>query len=194
MKIAILIILTLSLLSCNTNVENAISTGEGIDSVKPSEHHADSAVPVKLDSLSVPHELANSPFHKTSSIDYFKKHFKEVTKTEVTLKTNEQDDAITDTIKKLYWGKSYIETINNVSINRILLNYAILNDNNVVLKNNIRIGQTVQEVFGELGITYDSKNNYKYLELETTEDAAGYLTFYFENNKLISVIYSPYNG
>ena len=105
-------------------------------------------MPLKvLDSLSVPHELAASPFHKTSSMDYFVKHFKEITKTEITLKENAYDSVITDSIKKMYWGKSYIETTNNASVDGLLLNYAIINDNNIVLRNNIRIGQPAKDVF-----------------------------------------------
>lgn len=94
----------------------------------------------------------------------------------------------------MFWGKSYIETTSNISSKRLFLNYAIINDNNIVLRNNIRIGQTIKEVFAELKINYNPQKTYKYLELETTKDAAGYLTFYFENNKLNSIIYSPYTG
>ncbi len=194
MKKATFIILSVGLLSCNSNIESKTIESENTDTIKPVVAESESQVPIILDSLSIGHELANAPFHNTSNIDYFKKHFKEVTKTEITLKKNEQDDNVTDTIKKVFWGKSYIETINNISINRLLLSYAIINDNNVVLKNNIRIGQSTQEVCETLKVKYDARKTYKYLELETTKDATGYLTFYFKDNKLNSIIYSPYTG
>jgi len=195
MKTFILTISSILLLSCNSEVKDNNVSVESKDTNIVNTPADLSVVPIAFDSIIVENKFVNTPFDKDDEIIYFKKIMPKRTKIDVELKKNEYDENVIDTVKTIYWGKSYIETKTNNNSDRIFMQYAIINDNNIVLRNNIRIGQDLKTVCSTFNIKHDSQKKYKYIELTTTNEEPGsYLTFYFKDNILVSIIYSPYTG
>jgi hypothetical protein len=195
MKYILLMIASAALFSCGNEVKEDDTAIPPPKDTLISVGNPPAAEGAALDSILVRHALVNAPFHNTDEMAYFRKIMPKRTERKVELKPNIHDGTVTDTLTTLHWGKSYLETISNATMERSLLNYVIMNDNNIVLKNNIRIGQDLKTVCEALHLNYDSTRKYKFIELATPEEEAeSYLTFYFKDNVLQSIVYSPYTG
>jgi hypothetical protein len=190
MKTIFLTVISVILVSCNSEVSDNSNATENKDTLLAISN-VDQPV---LDSLSMENDFANSPFDKVDNIKYFNSILKNHTKIKVKIESNQYDADINDTIKIIYFDKSIIKTLTNKSINKILFTDVVINDNNIVLKNDIRIGQSTEKVFESLKIKYDSKKAYKFLDLTSTGDATSYLTFHFKDNILYQIVYEPYSG
>ena len=113
------------------------------------------------------------------------------------LEPNQHDDNMMDTLKTIYWGKSYIQTLNNISIDKTMLLFATIKDKRFALRNNLRVGMTIEQVFKAFNVKYDRSKNYKFLEVTSPEGGGeigfvSYLTFYFEKDTLSEISYQPY--
>ena len=194
MKTIILTLSSILLLSCNSVVKDNNANVQSNDTNMVKTPVDLSVVdPIILDSIIVENKFVNTPFDKNDDMKYFNKIISKQTKVNVELKEGYEENVM-DTVKTIYWDKSYIEILTNKTTDRFL-QYAIINDNNIVLRNNIRIGQDLKTVCSAFNIKYDPEKMYKYIELTTTSEEAGtYLTFYFKENILVSIVYSPYTG
>jgi hypothetical protein len=145
------------------------------------------------DTLFAVNDLVFNPFGADYINLYFDKKMKTSTKTLVTLVPNKHDSTVVDTLKTIYWGESYIETISNAFIDGYLVSIVSIKNNMITLKNNIRIGQSIDEVCKTFDVKYDSAKTYQYLELQCPNtdgfEVPLYLFFVFENNKLSEIVY-----
>jgi len=192
MKKIIILSLFGFLVSCSNSKND-----NGLVSLKDSSAVASSSETMRYDSLSIEDWLVQSPFETKDEYLYFKKKLKSSTKTIVTLSPNKHDQTVTDTLKTIYWGESYIQTLNNVSIDKTMLLFASLKERQFSLKNNIRVGMSIDQVFKAFKVNYDHSKNYKYLEIKSPEGGGemgfvSYLTFYFEKDTLSKISYQPY--
>lgn len=185
---------SVALFSCGSEAKEDSATTQQKDTLPGQAAPLATIVPL-LDSITVKHALVNAPFHNTDEMAYFRKIMPNHTERRIELKQNAYDETVTDTITTLHWGKSYLETVTNATMDNTFLNYVIINDNNIVLKNSIRIGQDFKTVCEALHLSYDHSKSYKFIELVTPEEGAeSYLTFYFKDTILESIVYSPYTG
>jgi hypothetical protein len=146
-----------------------------------------------LDSLIIIHKLASQPFHKDDNMIYFNSIIKKSNKTKVKKSKGEYSEVggpKTDVMKTIYWGKSFIQTKNDI------LQLVVIKDNNLNLTTDIKIGDKTSKVFEKLNIKYDNTKSYKYIELTTdpAEGAYNGLIFYFEKDTLVQINYDPYTG
>lgn len=120
-----------------------------------------------------------------------------MTKSSKDLKPNKHDETIIDTLKTIYWGKSYIKTLTNNSIDRTLLQYASIDNNLISIRNNVRIGQGVEQVFKSLNASYNPTKKYKFLEVKSPDPemngTVSYLTFNFKGDTLSQITYWPWS-
>ena len=151
------------------------------------------------DSVTIQHEFANAPFDKVNDMNYFKMKMQESSKTIVELEKNLHDPSVKDTIKTIYWGKSYIQTLRNEAMEEPLLIKVVIKDNNLTLRNGLKIGKPSSDVFKYFKkVSFDAKKTYRVLCVEaliqpddvTGSDAS--LVFYFKDNKLTELIYLPW--
>lgn len=198
MKTFFLTGISMLLLSCNSGVKNNNAIVGNKDTILVTKSADQSLIDQSLihfsalDSIIVENEFVYTPFDKFDNMEYFQKMISKNTKINVELREGNYENA-KDTIKTIYWGKSYIETQNNKNFNSVLLVSAIIADNNIVLRNNIRIGQDIKIVCNTFKIKYDSQKKYKFIVLTTKSDTAPYdLYFYFKDNVLVFISYSPY--
>ncbi len=152
---------------------------------------------MRCDSLSIEDWLVQSPFETKDDYLYFKKRLKSSTKTIVELAPNQHDDKTVDTLKTVYWGETYIKTLSNVSIHRTMLLFASIKDKQFALRNDLRVGMPIDQVFKAFKVNYDHSKNYKFLEIKSPEGGGemgfvSYLTFYFEKDTLSEISYQPY--
>jgi hypothetical protein len=146
------------------------------------------------DSVIIPHDFADYPFHVEANLDYFLEKIKFADTSTYLLLPNQFDPAAQDTIRTYYWGTTSIETVQNEQMDYPLLYSAYLSNNLLHLRNNIRIGDHEADVFSTFEAPYDSTKTYKYLLLESTPDAGATNTLYFmfTADTLSQVIYLPY--
>ncbi len=192
MKKIIILSLLGFLVSCsNSKNDNVLSSS------KDTLGGASSSETMRYDSLSIEDWLVQSPFETKDEYLYFKKQLKSSTKTIVELEPNQHDDNMMDTLKTIYWGKSFIQTLNNISIDKTMLLFATIKDKRFALRNNLRVGMTIEQVFKAFNVKYDRSKNYKFLEVTSPEGGGeigfvSYLTFYFEKDTLSEISYQPY--
>lgn len=137
-------------------------------------------------------EFVWTPF-ETDLYLYFENKMKLSTKTVVALVPNKHDPNVIDTLKTIYWGEFYIETISNDFIDKYLISNVLIKNNSISLKNNIRIGQPIDAVCKTFDVKYDTAKTYQYLELQCPSadgfEIPLYLFFIFEENKLSEILY-----
>ncbi len=145
------------------------------------------------DTLYAENEFVWTPFETDDLYLYFEKKMKSSTKTVVTLAPNKHDPNVIDTLKTIYWGEFYIETISNDFIDKYLISNVLIKNNSISLKNNIRIGQPIDAVCKTFDVKYDTAKTYQYLELQCPSadgfEIPLYLFFIFEENKLSEILY-----
>ena len=191
-KTILLVALTSLLISCGQQEEKnkSVSTPEPEIAAKTTEAVIDNKT---LDSVSVENAfLLNSPFTDGDETDYFAKKAKVSTKTTSSKEKSKYDETKLNTIKTIEWGKSHIQTL-TTSSGKVLLQFAMVEDSNLVLKNGIKVGDNAEKVFSTFKVNFDASKKYKFLELTSPpETASCALTFNFENNVLTSILYLPY--
>lgn len=192
MKKLILIQMSIIFISCQANEEKTENKMSATDS-------SDVAViGLPADSVTTQHKFAKAPFDKNDDMAYFSMKMRESTKTETELKTNKYDPSVKDTIKTIYWDKSYIKTLTNKTMDHTIVIEVNIKDNNLLLSNGLKIGQSASEVFKSFKINYNDKKSYKFLRLNTPDDpndvvaSSSSLIFYFKDNKLVEINYWPW--
>lgn len=193
MKKTILLIATIALISCHKSTESKtqnITKDSVADTTKISQ-----TIKLTPDSLSIVSSIADAPFDKNHhDLNYFKKKFKERTKTTNKLETNTQDNSVIDTISTIYWGKSYIKKLNNISITEPVLLEVHVFDDRFVLTNGTKIGQKAVDVFKTFKAKYSNDKDYKVLKLRSHDNEMGFinhLKIYFKNNIVSEIVYLP---
>lgn len=189
-------IIILSILGFLASCSNSKSDNSLVP-LKDASGVASSSETMRYDSLSIEDWLVQSPFETKDDYLYFKKRLKSSTKTIVELAPNQHEDKTVDTLKTVYWGETYIKTLSNVSIERIILMYASIKDKQFALKNNLRVGMPIDQVFKAFKVDCDHSKNYKFLEIKSPEGGGemgfvSYLTFCFEKDTLSEISYQPY--
>jgi len=189
-------IIVLSIMALFTSCNNSNSNSDP-NLVKDSLGVANASEIVQYDSLSIEDWLVQSPFETKDDYLYFKKNLKSSTKTILELAPNKHEDKTVDTLKTVYWGETYIKTLSNVSIKRTMLLFASIKDNQFALRNNLRVGMPIDQVFKAFKVNHDHSKTYKYLEITSPEGGGemgfvSYLTFYFEKDTLSEISYQPY--
>ena len=184
-------ILMTVLFSCSNSVDENTLTKK-IDIV-------DSTVIKKefvLDSVTIQDKFAQSPFDKINDLNYFANKLKQATNVKTKLLKDYMTIGSTDTIKETFWGNSFIQTLGNRQVNKdAYLLSVVINDNNISINKDIKIGQTAEAVFKIFNAKFDKTKKYKFLQVDTPSDmATSTLTFYFKDNVLIKIDYSPYTG
>lgn len=177
MKLKIFTLFTIILFACNANIESNKIANTLVDSNELIIPADTMKTNTNYDSISVENNFVNEVFGKNDFMLYFNKMSNAVTKQTIELKPNEYDETIVDTVKTLYWGKSYIITVNNNSINGVSINAAFINDNTISISNNIKIGNSLKQVCDTYKIKCDPSKSYKFVELYFG-DATSYLTLF----------------
>ena len=141
-------------------------------------------------SITIVNNLVNTPFdiNDENQMNYIKKIISKKSKISTEITRNIYYSNTYDTVYTIYWGKSYIQTFGNYFISN-----AVICDENITLALNIKIGQSFQTVCDKLKLKYQKSRLYKFIKLTTPDDDAySDLTFYFNDNILVKVEYTPY--
>jgi len=193
MKKTIFLVAMIALFSCNkAKVSNSqdITKDSVIDKVEIQQ-----TIKLTPDSLSIVSSIADAPFDKNNNnMNYFKKKFRESSKTTKALRTNTYDESVIDTISTIYWGKSYIKRLNNTSIDESILLEVHVFDEQFTLTNGTKIGQQAIDVFKTFKAKYSNDMDYKFLELRSHDNEMGFinhLKIYFTNNIVTEIVYLP---
>jgi len=190
MKKTIILISIIALYSCHKATESKPQ-----DITKDSISDAHEKVKLTPDSVSMTSSIADAPFDKNNhNMNYFIKKFSKSTKVIKTLKTNNYDESITDTISTIYWGKTYIKKLDNTSINESVLLEVHVVDDKFTLTNGVAVGQQAINVFRTLKAKYNNDRDYKFLELRSRDNEMGFinhLKINFKNNIVSEIIYLP---
>ena len=190
MKKTIILIALIALCSCHKATE---SKSQHI--TKDSIIDAHEKVKLTPDSVSMVSSIADAPFDiNNHNMIYFIKKFSKSTKVIKTLKTNNYDESITDTISTIYWGETYIKKLNNTLIDEFVLLEVHVFDDKFTLTNGIAVGQQAINVFRTLKAKYNNDRDYKFLELRSHDNEMGFinhLKINFKNNIVSEIIYLP---
>jgi hypothetical protein len=143
------------------------------------------------DSIKIASNFSYTPFdlNEGNQFNYFQnilyKSTKKISKKIKNIYTNKYSN-----VHKIYWGKSYVEIFEDD-----MIQHAEIIDENISLLYNIKIGQTLESICDRLNIKFKKNIKYKFIEITNPPTKAGCaLYFYFNNNILTKVIYSPYTG
>ena len=120
MKTIILTLSSILLLSCNSVVKDNNANVQSNDTNMVKTPVDLSLVdPIILDSIIVENKFVNTPFDKNDDMKYFNKIISKKTKVNVELKEGYEENVM-DTVKTIYWDKSYIEILTNKTTDRFL--------------------------------------------------------------------------
>ena len=190
MKKTILVIALIALYSCHKATESKPQ-----DITRDSITDAHEKVKLTPDSVSIVSSIADTPFDQNNhNMNYFIKKLSKSTKVIKTLKTNNYDESITDTISTIYWGKTYIKKLNNTLIDESVLLEVHVVDDKFTLTNGIAVGQQAINVFKTLKAKYNNDRDYKFLELRSQDNEMGFinhLKINFKKNIVSEIIYLP---
>jgi hypothetical protein len=190
MRKTILVIALIALYSCHKATE---SKPQYI--TRDSITDAHEKVKLTPDSVSIVSSIADTPFDQNNhNMNYFIKKLDKSTKVIKTLKTNNYDESITDTISTIYWGETYIKKLNNTLIDESVLLEVHVVDDKFTLTNGIAVGQQAINVFKTLKAKYNNDRDYKFLELRSQDNEMGFinhLKINFKNNIVSEIIYLP---
>lgn len=149
---------------------------------------------IVYDSVILSHDFADYPFHVENNLDYFMEKLNAADTITVDLAPNEFDNTVFDTIRNIRWKNSKVETVRNKNMEQPLISYVSISDNAIRLRNNIRIGDSVANVFETFEAPYDSTKHYRFLCLESPPEsgALSVLYFFFSSDTLSRISYLPY--
>lgn len=193
MKKTIFLIAIIALFSCHkaTKSNPQVITKDSVaETVKLPQ-----TIKLTPDSLSIVSSIADAPFDKNNqNMNYFKKRFRESTRTTRVLEKDYSDESVIDTISTIYWGKSYIKKLDNIYTDESVLLAVHILDEKFVLANGTKIGQQAVDVFKTVKAKYSNDKNYKFLELRSPDNEMGFVNnikIYFTNNIVSEIAYFP---